>query len=80
MNIQENKQYAVALLLGCIDALSRELALKTGIEPETIANRTLLDMTLQMQKNQSNTNKILSYLESNYTYCALIDRLVELID
>ena len=77
---QENKHYAVALLLSCIDTLSRELALKTGIEPETIANRTLLDLTLQMQKNQSNTNKVLSYLETNYAYSALINRLVELID
>lgn len=72
-----DKGYMVALLLGCIDILSRELSVKLNLDPEVIANKTLLDMCLQLR--YQGTEKILSSLEANYGYGALIDRLDEII-
>ena len=72
-----DKGYMVALLLGCIDILSRELSVKLNLDPEVIANKTLLDMCLQLR--YQGTEKILNSLEANYGYGALIDRLDEII-
>ena len=72
-----DKSYMVALLLGCIDILSRELAVKVNLDPEVIANKTLLDMCLQL--HYQGTEKILSSLEAEYGYGSLIDRLDEII-
>lgn len=72
-----NRDYIVALLLGTIDILSRELSLKINLEPETIASKTLLDMCLQLQ--HKGTEQVLSSLNTGYGYGCLIERIDEVI-
>lgn len=67
--------YLVCLLLGCIDSLSRELAVRDQIVPEYIASRYLLEQALNVR--YQTTAKIHEVLENDYGW--LIDHLENLI-
>ena len=67
--------YTICLLLGCIDALATELAVRDQIVPEYIVTRYLLEQALNI-RDQS-TAKISAILELDYGW--LTDYLESLI-
>ena len=73
--VGNDKDYAICLLLGCIDTLSRELAVKSDSDPQFIVTEALLKQTFKLQFE--NISRILALLESDYGW--LIDQLENLI-
>ncbi len=73
--VGNDKDYAVCLLLGCIDVMSRDLAVKNNLNPEYIVTKCLLEQAINLQYR--GTDKVYALLESDYGW--LTDHLENLI-
>ncbi|MDJ0578312.1 MAG: hypothetical protein QNJ65_24560 [Xenococcaceae cyanobacterium MO_234.B1] len=73
--VGNDKDYPICLLLGCIDTLSRELAINKDRDPQFIVTEALLKQTFKLQFET--TSPILALLESDYGW--LIAQLENLI-
>ncbi len=71
----DDREYVVTLLLGCIDVLSRDLSMHTNINPEYIVTGTMLKQALTIQCQ--GVDKISSLLESDHGW--LIDHIENLV-
>ncbi len=73
--VGNDKDYPICLLLGCIDTLSRELAINKDRDPQFIVTEALLKQTFKLQFES--ISPILALLESDYGW--LIAQLENLI-
>lgn len=64
--VNTDKDYSICLLLGCIDLLARELALKENCDPELISTESLLKQSLKIQ-NQG-TTRVYALLQNDYPW------------
>ncbi len=72
---ENDREYAIALLVACIDNLARELAIKTDSDPSFLISKIMLTEALSLQ--YQGWERVNSILESDYGW--LVDQIENLV-
>ncbi len=76
MNKNKNdREYAIMLLIGCIDSLARDLAVKTDSDPYSLVTEAMLSKALAVQ--YQGLERVNSILENDYGW--LVDQIENLV-
>ena len=72
--VGNDRDYAVCLLLGCIDVMSRDLAVKNNVNPEYIVTKCLLEQAINLQYR--GTDQVYALLESDYGWLGTYRKII----
>ncbi len=76
MNKHNNdREYAILLLLACIDSLARDLAVKTDLDPQYLITKTMLKKSLVLQRQ--GLERVSSILKNDHAW--LFDHIENLV-
>ena len=70
-----DREYAITLLIACIDSLARDLSVKTNTDPNYLVTETMLAKALSLQAQ--GLERVNSILENDYGW--LVDQIENLV-